>query len=496
MRHLVSLLLILSIMLNTSTVSLSAFAAEPVTLYCVIDKHTDGIPSSHSNDFVYSTILNRTGVAVILEDLQDYYTALNDRIADGKIPDLMCVSPDYAQQLASRGLLRDLSDMKKAETWKHILTTYGENIDIPANYYGNQMICIPAAMSLDDYYYEIYTRADWNKKYGLKNPTTIDELYEYCKWIRDNDPDGNGVADTIGFTCWGLTGLCAITAPYDVAFGNYLLIRDGKVTNTLLQPRMLEALETVKKFYSQDLIDPGMFATAESKASTLSGKVGVVAMPWPNLDLAKYTEQYKKVTPGAQYLPIEAFDAGEGPRYTLATHDIHVGDKIVVSADLSEEKYEALLKVLDYLCTEEGEMLVYMGLEGRHWKKNANGEIVQIKEYTAETNYIHEYQWLGRNDARYLGLKFPEAAHSAEWGLRYNPLEYFNSSVTIDPDDYDLPAMEDFVNTQLIAFFMGDRELNEAEYAKFLDELYNIYDFQTYMDIATKQLVNQGLANE
>ena len=34
------------------------------------------------------------------------------------------------------------------------------------------------------------------------------------------------------------------------------------------------------------------------------------------------------------------------------------------------------------------------------------------------------------------------------------------------------------------------------EYQKFLDELYNIYDFQTYMDIATKQLVDQGLANE
>ncbi len=56
--------------------------------------------------------------------------------------------------------------------------------------------------------------------------------------------------------------------------------------------------------------------------------------------------------------------------------------------------------------------------------------------------------------------------------------------------------MEDYVKTQLIAFFKGDRELSEAEYGKFMDELYNIYDFQTYMDIATKQLVDQGLANE
>ena len=169
---------------------------------------------------------------------------------------------------------------------------------------------------------------------------------------------------------------------------------------------------------------------------------------------------------------------------------------MVVSADISEEKYEALLKVLDYMTTEEGEMLVYMGLESRHWQKDANGEITQIAENAAETNYTHEYQWMGRNDAHYLALKFPEAAASVEWGLRYNPLEYFNSSVVIDPDDYDLPTMEDYVKTQLIAFFKGERELSEAEYAKFLDELYNIYDFQTYMDIATKQLVDLGLATE
>jgi putative aldouronate transport system substrate-binding protein len=496
MKRIISLLLMLAMLLSMVAVTVTAVADEPVTLYCVTGKHAGGIPASRDDDFVYTTILDRTGVAVILDDLQDYENALGNRISANDIPDLMYVEPDMAQSLASQGLLRDLSDMKETETWQHILATYGEDIDIPSNYYGDEMICIPAAMALGDYYYEIYTRADWNEKYGLKNPTTIDELYDYCKWIMENDPDGNGIADTVGFTCWGLTGLCAITAPYDVAFGNYLLIRDGKVTNTLLQPRMLEALETVKKFYTEGLIDPGMFSNSESKATTVSGKVGVVAMPWSNMDKAKYTKDYKQVTPEAQYLPIEAFDAGEGPRYTLAKHDIYVGQKMVVNADLSDEKFEALLKVLDYMTTEEGEMLVYMGLEGRHWQRNEAGEISAIAENATETNYTHEYQWMGRNDARYLALKFPEAAHSVEWGLRYNPLEYFNSSVVIDPDEYDLLTMEDYVKTQLIAFFKGDRPLSADEYAKFLDELYNIYDFQTYMDIATKQLVDLGLATE
>ena len=34
---------------------------------------------------------------------------------------------------------------------------------------------------------------------GLDVPTTMDELYEVAKQFTENDPDGNGVDDTVGF---------------------------------------------------------------------------------------------------------------------------------------------------------------------------------------------------------------------------------------------------------------------------------------------------------
>ncbi|MRA94216.1 extracellular solute-binding protein, partial [Bacillus thuringiensis] len=42
-------------------------------------------------------------------------------------------------------------------------------------------------------------RKDWLDNLGLDVPTTMDELYEVAKQFTENDPDGNGVDDTVGF---------------------------------------------------------------------------------------------------------------------------------------------------------------------------------------------------------------------------------------------------------------------------------------------------------
>lgn len=41
-------------------------------------------------------------------------------------------------------------------------------------------------------------RQDWLDNLGLEAPETFDELYEVAKAFTENDPDGNGVADSVG----------------------------------------------------------------------------------------------------------------------------------------------------------------------------------------------------------------------------------------------------------------------------------------------------------
>ena len=60
------------------------------------------------------------------------------------------------------------------------------------------------------------------------------------------------------------------------------------------------------------------------------------------------------------------------------------------------------------------------------------------------------------------------------------------------PTDLYLEDMEAYVQDQLIAFIQGERPIEE--YDAFVQELYDIYNFGAYMDLAAEQLTDMGLA--
>ena len=81
-------------------------------------------------------------------------------------------------------------------------------------------------------------RQDWLDKLGLTVPKTVDDVYKVAYAFTYNDPDGNGKNDTIGYSGKAPYGFEPIANAYDTALGNYIIVRDGKVTNTLSQPHM------------------------------------------------------------------------------------------------------------------------------------------------------------------------------------------------------------------------------------------------------------------
>ena len=276
--------------------------------------------------------------------------------------------------------------------------------------------------------------------------------------------------------------------------GNYVIIRDGKVTNSLLQPRMVEALEMCKKFFDEGLLDPDMFSSnSQVKAHVIACNTAVAAMPWSNILKAAYVAQYKEVNPEADYTWIGALSQGGDPCYGVAKYDKYAGDHAVINADVTDKELEAIFKVLEYMCTEEGMMLVYAGVENEHWTRNEDGSIALVPGADKLTNYTHMYQLLGRNDAFYLQVKFPEASEATAFGLATPRYIYYNTSVVL-PDDFNLADMENYVKTQMLAFIKGERPI--SEYETFVQELNDNYAFADYMKLATEQLVEQGLANE
>lgn len=488
------LALVLALCLALTMAAVPAAAEAPVEITVAINGYPTGWPSSRDADFVYQGILRATGVSFVLTSLDDYEVTLNLRVANNEAPDMFYVSPDTMRTYAAQDMLLDLTPYKDNEL-KSVFDMYGQAVDVPALYYGNAMYMIPTSDYDDNKYYTMYCRKDWVDKMGISMPTTVSGLYDFCTAIANADLDGNGIKDTIGFTGYGLQGLDAIVNPYDTALGNYLIIRDGKVTNTLLQPRMQEALEMIRKFYDAGLMDPDILVSKTPvKANTISGNFGVSVIKWSDVSKASYIAQAKEINPGIEYSwfgPLSTGEEGAVASYGIVEHDMNVGNKFVISADISPEKLQAIFKVINYLCTDEGSKLVYIGQEGVHWNYDSNRNVAITDRYT-ETNYTYKYQILGRDDPAYLALKFPEAVDVVAHCMNTNRFTIYNRSVVI-PEDYYLADMENYVKMQLIAFIQGERPV--SEYGKFVQELYGIYDFQRYMDICTEQLTKLGYAN-
>ena len=488
-----TLSLILCAVLALCCLAASAAAEAPIEITVAMNGTPTGWPASEDENFIQQQILEKTGVRFVMSPLDNYAQTLNLLVANDDAPDMFIVNADTMRTYAAQDMLLDLTPYKETGL-KCIFDKFGDSVDTPYLYYNDRMYMIPTNDYQDNAYYTMYFRQDWADKLNLQAPTTVEGLFEFCSAIAAADLDQNGQKDTIGFTGWGINGLSAITAPYDVVLGNYVIIRDGKVTNSLLQPRMVEALEMCKKFFDEGLLDPDMFSSnSQVKAHVIACNTAVAAMPWSNILKAAYVAQYKEVNPEADYTWIGALSQGGDPCYGVAKYDKYAGDHAVINADVTDKELEAIFKVLEYMCTEEGMMLVYAGVENEHWTRNEDGSIALVPGADKLTNYTHMYQLLGRNDAFYLQVKFPEASEATAFGLATPRYIYYNTSVVL-PDDFNLADMENYVKTQMLAFIKGERPI--SEYETFVQELNDNYAFADYMKLATEQLVEQGLANE
>lgn len=194
MKKLISLLLVAVMVLSFGLVNASA--EEPVTIICYTNDSANNAPTDLKDDFVYQTILARTGVDFRVVYLDEYDTSLAARLMGGDDWHMFLCDADQMRTYAAQDMLLPLSSY--TDMLNTIYGSYGEDTNISALYYDGEMYAIPAAKAISDYYLMILVRNDWNEKYpDLKVPTTVDELYDYCHFLANNDPDGNGIKDTI-----------------------------------------------------------------------------------------------------------------------------------------------------------------------------------------------------------------------------------------------------------------------------------------------------------
>ncbi len=475
-------LLVALVMLLVLALPLMATAEEPIVIRWGASRTSD-IPSAEDNFFI-NTLLEKTNVKLEYEyiggDGSDYETVMNVRLTGGEdTPDIISCSAEYMRALADMEVLLDLTPYMETELKDIIAWCDG---DITPLMYNGRLFYIPRYYFDSSTYTTMDIRNDWLKKLDLKIPTTIDELYDVAYAFTYSDPDGNNVDDTFGLGGAKRDTFEIIFNLFDFSAKNHFLIRDGKVTSTLLSAQAKDALTAAKKFVDNKVVDPDIW-TANVRDQAINGKVGISSMGWSMLYKQTYVNKFKAVNPEADWTWFGALkntDGSDGVFFPIdKTNYVGVA---CLSAELADqpEKLDAIFRMLDYLVTDEGMALVNFGVKGVHWDYDADGK-PYMTERAPEANYINLYQLLGRMDAFYLDTKFPEAREVTAFANTI-PRLYTYDQIVIAPEDFYKSDFDNYVSEQIIKFLYGERDI--AEYDTFIQELYDIYNFQVYLDAA------------
>ena len=326
---------------------------------------------------LYNTYVELTGVGVIQPYVEwnggtTYNEQLNLKIAAGEMPDMF--NPNGMEtQLITSGALLDLTPYLETyapnlynligeEVWASVRandpTGEGKIWYIPQVIYGRNAPMI---------------RKDWLDKLGLEMPTTQSELVEVLKAFRDQDPNGNGIADELpsggrAEARW----MGQFFAMYGVAMWEGYPqwdLYDGELTYSAVTQNMKDALAFIAELYQEGLLDPETLLNNKSQwdGKINAGNVGIWEhIPQECYNYAEAIEEATGVQPEVALLPLIAADGYEGQAFYTGRK--LSGIDFVVANTTDETKIMAIMQLLNAYGDTSKWMDFYYGAEGMHYE--------------------------------------------------------------------------------------------------------------------------------
>ena len=287
------LAILLAVLMSLSCGAFAAGEEEMVTLTTArsigdrlqtyIDKKSDVL----TDNIWFNTYREELGTDVQYEwtvpDGQ-YDEKLNAQIAANDLPDFFQVNASQLKQLVDYGMAMDLSEIfyEYASDFTMEMMEFDQFKGIEQATFDGRLYAIPLCSSTRDGASFWWIRKDWLDKLELEIPTTLDELVKVMYAFVNDDPDGNGVADTYSMAMtkdlFGSNGMEALAEGLG-AYTDGWVERDGEIQYGSIQPEMKQTLEVLRKLYADGVIDREFIVKDYSKVSedVVAGKIGLVS---------------------------------------------------------------------------------------------------------------------------------------------------------------------------------------------------------------------------
>ncbi len=345
----------------------------------------------------------------------------------------------------------------------------------------------------------LYLRKDWLDKLNLSMPKTTDDLTKVLKAFTENDPDGNGKKDTSGlFTSKGFTMTNTLMQLWGVDTWREDWVGE-KLIPSAHTDKARAAYKTLSVWYKNNYIDvEGVTDGKVSETKLLNGKIGGYVGPlatitkyWDQMDAAGQKDA-KWAMVNTQL--ISSFD--NKPYYFR--ENLNKDAIVQFCATSKESNYPNILKLLDWMHSEEGTTFTSYGLEGREHKVE-NGKKVRNMQYinVDQKSYLNAYQF-----ARSYATVFDDiflsdyvTANSKELAKAYFDASTKGTALSWKAVDikFAYPALETFktypdyrkgIETYMGKFALGELDVNDDKvWAKYLEDS-DKYGFQKILDEA------------
>ena len=483
-KRLVSLLLCAALLLTLAPAALADNME--VTIF--------GLPVTvPESDPVIPELEKRLGIEINLESTAEDESSLVARIAGGNVPDVFRVSNiNNLKSYYESEVLLDLTPY--LDQMPHLKATFTE-LEWGRVSFDGGIYAIPRRG--EENYNCWYIRADWLEKLNMAAPETFEQLLDVAVAMNAADFDGNGKQDTYAISgtydsTYNRSAFDGFYTAYGVAGPADMLIRDGRAVLSCTLPEFRLALETIRTFVEAGVVDPEVLSNTNSTMieKMATGKVGIAYGGWANYNKPAHVEQLRAVYPDANWMPMAKNIATEYGVSGAAKSASGYDAVYAINADLvrEPEKLEAVLKLFDYLATEEGMRLMSFGLEGVHYEMD--GDTVVKLPAMDELTYGYGIQFLGRDDMLYCMTKFANCAEIIKYCAEELPMVYHYGAMVEQPEGVNVADIKAYVLEQTAQFIFGSRPM--AEYDDFLASLQSTYNLQAYLDDATAQLKEIG----
>lgn len=329
----------------------------------------------------------------------------------------------------------------------------------------------------------MWINSDWLSELSLTIPSTTEELFNVLKSFKENDPNGNGVADEIPLIgsldsyslnpCEYLLNSYIYNDPFNTRFVG----KDGKEYFAPATDEFCEGIRYIKNLYEAGLMDNRTFVyTKDELEEIINSPLSLVgAFTTDSIADVLYRGNPEIM---ARYIHVPPLKGTYGERYSLYVEKQPEIGAIIPAKAIHKE---AAMRVLEIMETQEASLIARFGEEHEDWEY-ADGSDVSIYG-TPATIVTKSYIWDTVQNKHLNGIGPIAVPEEFLEGITWNGInsdtEYIDARAKMNYADcfpkeishhgYD-ESLAEKVDDYLVKCIKGEKEIEKEVFEKFYND--------------------------